>query len=73
MSVDPVQVLGALMVGTVGWLFRREIAGQLLDRIDGFFFPAERSTVREPVDYSSALRPVGGAPSWESVRKERDL
>lgn len=71
MSVDPAQVLGALLVGTVCWLFRREIVGHVLGWIDGFFFPAERSTVSEPVDYSSALRPVGGAPSWESVRKER--
>jgi len=71
----------------LGWVFRRELAALVLAAVDFLVYGTDDpevsggaedalgasglGTAPPEVSFSEALKPVGGAPSWESVRRER--
>lgn len=75
-------LIGLCVVTTV-WFCRRAIASYLLDRFDALVSGEvsrdrkEREGREAPglaspdLSFEEALTPIGGAPSWASVRKEK--
>lgn len=75
-------LIGLCVITTV-WFCRRAIASYLLDRFDaltsdeGARDRKEREGREAPgrtspdLSFEEALTPIGGAPSWASVRKEQ--
>lgn len=60
---------------TIGTLIVFTVLAIALWRVRSDFTEPEQRTQRpapvEPCDFSEALKPLGGLPSWEDTRKQR--